>query len=58
MGYHLYYLVQISKTTTLIGREKRNVENLSVSFSIVMKNYERFSLIEGKKNRWLNERSV
>ena len=34
------------------------VGNLDVPFSLVMKNYERFSLIESKKKRRLSERSV
>jgi hypothetical protein len=34
------------------------VGDLDVPFSLVMKNYERFSLIESKKKMWLSERSV
>ena len=34
------------------------VGNLDVPFSLVMKNYERFSLIESKKKKRLSERSV
>ena len=34
------------------------VGNLDVPFSLVMKNYERFSLIESKKKIRLSERSV
>lgn len=34
------------------------VGNLGVPFSLVMKNYERFSLIESKKKKRLSERSV
>jgi hypothetical protein len=34
------------------------VGDLDVPFSLVMKNYERFSLIESKKKMRLSERSV
>jgi len=49
----------ISANNALSNKLKESiVGNLDVSFSLVMKNYERFSLIESKKKIRLNERSV
>ena len=49
----------ISANNDLSNKLKESiVGNLDVPFSLVMKNYERFSLIESKKKMWLSERSV